>query len=153
MIKVNSEEELLKSFREIDRDQVQIPPDFKFPLAVRDYLSWVEPSGHRVFLIFENQGTGNPMGVVFRRPNGPPLTPASMCQWCHTVRTGNAVTLLTAAMSESRTIGLYLCSRLNCREHTLAPPGAHDFNEGLSAQERINGVVRRMGAFATGNLF
>lgn len=153
MIKISSEDDLLSSFRDIDRDEVQLPVDIKFPLAVRDYTSWLEPSGHRVYLVFQNQNTGQPMGVVFRRPNGPPMTPASMCQWCHTVRTGNAVTLLTASASSNRTVGLYLCSQLNCREHALASPSVHDFNEGLSGQERINEVVRRMREFATGNLF
>lgn len=151
MIKISSETDLLESFREIDRDQVHLPADIQFPLAVRDYTSWVEPSGHRVYLVFEKNGV--PMGVVFRRPNGPPMTPASMCQWCHTVRTGNAVSLLTASMSPDRSIGLYLCSRLNCREHILSGPSVHDFNEGLSGHERVNEVVRRMRDFASANLF
>lgn len=153
MIKITSENQLLETFRSLDRDQVQVPAEFKFPLAVKDYLSWIEPSGHRVYLVFEDTASGLPLGVVFERTPAPPSTPASMCQWCHSVRSGTGVSLLTTAASKNRRVGLHLCTDLNCRERAMGAPGIHDFNESLSGVEKVKQVVRRMNEFAKSNLF
>jgi hypothetical protein len=152
MIRIGSEAQLLETFRSIDRDQVQIPAKFQFPLALKDYMSWVEPSGHRVYLVFEDIGTGHPLGVVFQRTSGAD-TKASMCQWCHTVRSGSGVGLLTATASRNHRVGVHVCSSLNCRDNIQAPPGVNDFSEGLSGQERLHRVLARMGEFAKKNLF
>jgi hypothetical protein len=153
MLRITSESELLNSFRSLDRDEVQAPPNAKYPLAVRDYLSWTEPSGHRVYLVFADARTGQPRGVVFQRTQAHPETPASMCQWCHAVRSGSGVSLLTAAASKNRRIGLHLCSDLGCREHALSTPGIHDFQEALSGHEKVQRVIQRMTDFSNTNLF
>jgi hypothetical protein len=153
MLRITSETELLETFRALDRDEVQTPHGVKYPLAVRDYLAWPEPSGHRIFLVFEDQATKQPRGVVFQRTPAPADTPASMCQWCHAVRSGSGVGLLTAAAGRNRRIGLHLCSDLNCRDHALGAPGIHDFNEGLSSTEKMQRLLQRMSDFVRGNLF
>jgi hypothetical protein len=153
MIKIADENQLLSSFRTLDRDEVQIPSGLKFPLAVRDYFKWIEPSGHRVYLVFPDQETGTPTGLVFQRTKVSPENPAAMCQWCHAVRSGSGVSLLTVAASRNRRVGVYLCSDLECREHALSTPGIHDFNEGLSGAEKVYRILRRMTDFTRGNLF
>jgi hypothetical protein len=153
MLRIASQEQLLDKFRDIDRDQVQIPPTFRFPLAVKDYLSWVEPSGHRVYLLFEDVSSGDPMGVVFQRTHGAHDTAAAMCQWCHTVRPGPAVGLLTASVDRNHRIGIHLCTNLNCRENTLKEPGIHDLRESLGKYERLHRILERMTDFAHRNLF
>jgi hypothetical protein len=153
MIRIASEHQLLDTFRSLDRDEVQLPPDMRFPVAARDYLSWIEPSGHRVYLVFEDQAAGGLKGIVFQRTHAGADTPAAMCQWCHSVRTGNGVSLLTAAAGRNTRIGVHLCSDLNCRERALSTPGIHDFNESISGQERVQRVLQRMGEFARKCLF
>ncbi len=61
MIRILSEQQLLSAFREFDQPQVQIPSNLKFPLGLKDYLSWIEPSGHRVYLVFPDSNSGQPM--------------------------------------------------------------------------------------------
>lgn len=130
-----------------------MPADLGFPLALKDYFAWTEPSGHRVYLVFGDPTTGHPLGVVFQRTSTPADAPASMCQWCHAVRTGGGVSLLTAAAGRNRRVGVHLCSDLSCRDRAFGVPGRHDFNEGLSPQEKLQRLLRRMGDFAHGQLF
>lgn len=151
MIRIANEAELLDSFRALDRDQVQLSPDFQFPLAVKDYLSWVEPSGHRVYLVFPDDGSLR--GVVFERTSSSSEVPVSMCQWCHSVRRGSGVGLLTASAGRNRRVGVYLCRSLECKDNVMSPPTINDFSEGLSGSERLQRVVRRMSDFARANLF
>lgn len=153
MIRITNEEELLGTFRSIDRDEVQIPLTARFPMAVKDYVAWIEPSGHRIYLVFEDTQTGSPLGVVFQRTRGSANTVASMCQWCHAVRSGSGVGLLTATVAKDHRVGVHLCADLNCREHAMGPPGIHDFNESLSSGEKLQNILRRMTAFARKNLF
>src|SRR4051794_32777143 len=100
MIRISSEVKLLETFRDIDREHVQMPAEFKFPLAIKNFTSWIEPSGHRVYLVFEHAVTGEPVGVVFQRTKGNAEAAPAMCQWCNTVRGGSGVSLLTAAVTE-----------------------------------------------------
>lgn len=132
---------------------MQIPATITFPLALQDYVAWTEPSGHRVYLVFEEIQSGNPMGVVFQRTKGAAETPASMCQWCHAVRAGSAVSLMTTDAGPNRRVGLYLCTNLNCKQNALAPPGVHDFAERVNGRDKVERIVRRMNDFAKHNLF
>ena len=153
MIRITSENQILDSFRTDDRDEVRLPSGLKFPYAMKDYMTWVEPSGHRVFLVFPDDVSGNLRGVVFQRTPGGSDVPASMCQWCHSVRGGNGVSLLTTSAGRQRRVGVHLCSSLNCRENALSPPGVNDFQEGLSGHERVQRILQRMREFALRNLF
>ena len=153
MISVNDETQLKQVFREIDRDEVSIPSEIKFPLILKDYVSWLEPSGHRVFLVFQDPSGRGARGVVFRRtsPGADPVV--QMCQWCHSVRGGNAVRLLTARVSARRTVGAHLCGDLSCKEKVLGRPGVNDLREPFSSYEKLYRVLLNMSEFATENLF
>jgi hypothetical protein len=152
MLRIASDTDLMGAFRDIDRREVQIPSSLSFPLAVKSYFAWVEPSGHRVYLVFEDPSSGHPLGLVFQRTRGAADTPVAMCQWCHTVRPGPAVSLLTVAVEPNRRIGVHLCSNLNCRENIESGPSIHDIRETVSAHERLLGIVSRMSEFAHGHL-
>ena len=108
-------------------------------------------SGHRLFLLFED--SGDRRGIVFERTHGSAETPAAMCQWCHAVRRGPAVGLLTASAARHRRVGVHLCTDLSCRENALGVPGVNDFLESVSAPERLQDVLTRMREFARANLF
>jgi hypothetical protein len=153
MIRISNEQQLLSAFRDSDRGEVYIPADFAFPFTLKDYVAWVEPSGHRVYLVFQEVQSGHPMGVVFQRTRGAADTPASMCQWCHSVRPGTAVGLLTTAAGPNRRIGLHLCANLDCKEHAMKPPGVNDFPEAVQGRDKVERIVRRMNDFAKHNLF
>lgn len=152
MFRISSDKKLLESFRLIDREEVVLPSSFHFPLLVKDYLTWTEPSGHRVYLVFNDRITGMPLGIVFRQTSTGGVV-AQMCDWCHSVRGGNAVSLLTATASSNRRVGLYLCHNLSCMEKTEEAPGVDDIPVLMLPRERIQKLIKRMGEFARRELF
>ena len=152
MFKLNSEKELLECFRLLDRDEVIPPRDLSFPLIEKNYLAWLEPSGCRVYLVFNERLTTAPMGIVFRRDSGG-NTLATMCEWCHSVRSGEDIGLLSATASSKRRIGIHLCRDLSCKDKIEGVPSAHDFPESANQVERLRKVVARMGDFARRELY
>lgn len=151
MITISSETELLESFRHLDRDEVTLPPNIRFPLELSDTFSWVEPSGARVYLLY-NDGRGKlPKGIVFRR--GPAGRAPVMCQWCHAVEGGEGIGLLTATANSKSRVGLHLCRDLRCKEKASSIPGVHDLSEGLSGEEKIRKIMLRIDEFARKCLF
>src|SRR4051794_21679691 len=89
MKRFTSQNELLDCFRPFERQEVELPPDLRFPLGITDYLAWAQPAGCRMYLVFEEPLTGKSLGVVFRcdQPGGE--AGAGMCEWCHSVRAGD----------------------------------------------------------------
>jgi hypothetical protein len=153
MIRILSESQLLDAFRPIDRGHVRWPADFRFPLAIRNFTSWIEPSGHRAYLVFEDAAHGGPAGIVFQRTPGSPEAAPAMCQWCNKVGGGSAVSLMTAEAGSNRRVGIHLCSDLKCGEETAEVPCVHDMRESLDRPERLYRIMRRINEFAGKNLF
>lgn len=153
MLRIANEEEFLEAFRPIDRDHVRLPPEMTFPLIVRNYMAWVEPSGHRTFLVFEEASKRSPRGIVFNRPHASADQPAAMCDWCHSVRGRGAVGLLTATVSPHRRIGLTLCRDLTCKEKIEGIPSANDLRESMPTDMKMRRLVEQMSEFARRNLF
>src|SRR3712207_2313157 len=106
MIRIPSEKELLESFRLIDRDEVEVPKDLRFPIVVKDYLAWSEPSGYRTYLVFGDGERRQPLGIVFRRDQLAGGASPQMCEWCHCVRGSDGVSMLSATASSKRRIGI-----------------------------------------------
>lgn len=152
MIRIASETELLDSFRSLDRDEVELSKDLSFPMLVKDYLTWSDPGGHRVYLVFTEPGRKTPLGIVFRRSSSGTVPP-QMCEWCHSVRGGDGVRLLTATASSNKRVGLHLCSDLSCKNKVEEAPGANDFPETLSTRERTQRILQRMSQFARRAIF
>lgn len=153
MIRIASEKELLEVFRPIERDQVELPLGLEFPMGVKDYLAWTEGAGARVFLVFEEPSTGKALGVVFRCDQSAGDS-ASMCEWCHAVRAGDGVKLLTAQAASNRRVGISLCRDLSCKDKAQADPGTDDMPLGpTTARERTRRILTRMSIFARRNLF
>jgi hypothetical protein len=153
MIILRSESELMSCFREMDQAEVELPRDLKFPLKFEDAYTWLESSGARAYLMFQDHLEGLPKGIVFYRSAGPfPDVPA-MCDWCHSVRANGAVRILSAKSSLKKRVGLNLCSDLSCVEKARALPGPHDLPEGLGDNEKVKKIVARMSRFAASGLF
>ena len=153
MIKIDNEQQLLQLFRPIDRDEVVVPAGQSYPIVIRDYHSWVEPSGARAFLVFQEPDGRSAAGVVFRRqhPVGDPVN--NMCEWCHSVRSHQTIGLLTAKASKNRRVGLNVCRDLNCKEHVRARPGVNDLRESITPDQKIFKITHKMSDFARANLF
>ena len=150
---ISSETELLKCFRDLDRDEVLLSADLTFPIVVRDYLTWIEPSGCRVYLVFKDRAEKAPLGISFRRDQGPGVSPA-MCEWCHSVRGGGSIGLLSATASSKRRVGIQLCRDLSCRAKVLASaPGVSDLPPTTAPEAKLQSVIGRMADFARRQLF
>jgi hypothetical protein len=152
MIRIQDEEQFLSAFREIDRDQVQLPTELSFPFGLIDYFAWVEPSGHRTYLIY-NDSDKRALGAVFKRLPEPADAPIKMCAFCHSVRGGGRVSLLSIQATKNRNIGLHLCRDLSCKEKMQAPPKSSDLPEKKAPDQKLRGVLKRMGDFLLTNLF
>ena len=153
MIRIQSEQEMLEMFRPIDREQVRVPGDMQFPLAVTDYLAWPEPGGVRTFLVFEDQRTLEGRGVVFRKSQPPAESVANMCEWCHSVAGSQSIGILTAAANKKTRVGINLCRDLSCKQNVQAdPPSVHDMRESISREEKTRRITQRMAEFTNRNL-
>lgn len=153
MIRIQSEKQLIDAFREIDQFEVQIPREMTFPFLLRDYLAWTESSGHRTYLLFNDEESKNLLGVVFKRTQEPADAPVKMCEWCHSVRGGGRVGMLSVKVDQNRLIGLHLCRDLSCREKIADVPGANDLIEEKDRDLRTRMLVDRMKKFLRTKLF
>ena len=143
MFKLNDEAALLEAFRPRDRQQVELPPDLKLPLFVRNYLAWPHPAGGRVYLVFATPG-GVPTGITFDTNDGAGPTVPQMCDWCHSSAPGNGVGLLTARVNAKKRVGVHLCSDLSC-QRKLEEEADRTGRSVLPAMEKL---IERMGRFA-----
>jgi hypothetical protein len=144
MFQIDNESDLKSFFREVDQPEVILSDDLKFPVRARDYLRWLEPSGNRVYLIFKVPTFKAPLGIVFRRDQALGPAVAAMCEWCHAVRSGNEIGVLTATSSKKKRIGLSLCRDLSCADKIRSAPGANDFSSNASIPLRIERVLEKM---------
>lgn len=117
MFRIESEQAFLDAFRPRDRGHVDLPGSVRFPLVVRDYFAWTDPSNVRVFLLFTPAGARNPVGVAFRRDQtGYRPSPAGMCEWCHSYGNAEEIGLLTAEVTSRKRVGINACLDLRCKE-------------------------------------
>jgi hypothetical protein len=148
---LTSEPELLRCFREIDRDDVELPPDLAFPLAIHDVLAWAV--GPRAYLLFRDRPERAPRGIVFHRNPGALPDVVAMCEWCHAVRGRGAVKLMSVRSDERRRVGLYLCSDLGCVSRARELPSPDDLPGGADGAERARRALARICDFAARRLF
>lgn len=151
MFRIESKDALIQLFREIDQPKVEIPNSFHFPIGLSDSLSWMEASGHRSFLIFQTATMDRPVGLSFEQTKATTDVP-SMCQWCHSVRPVSDVTLMTVRLSHNHTIGLYLCSDLNCKERIVLP-SVNDLRETLNIKEKQLRLMEKVEKFVFQQVF
>jgi len=142
MFQLTTEEMLVQSFRPRDRKGMELPPGVKFPVFVRDYLAWREPSGAGVRLVFSLPG-GAPTGIFFRRSGGD-RSPAQMCEWCHSTGGSDQIGLITAAVNARRIAGVTACLDLSCQEKIEDAAN----RAGRSALDAKRALLERIGRFA-----
>jgi hypothetical protein len=106
---------LLESFRPSERQSVVVPYTMRFPLTIDPYLTWGEPSGVRVYLVYFSPRKKGPLGVIFRRDQqGSAGSPPGMCEWCLSTGSSDQIGLLTAESGPNRRVGVNLCLDLGC---------------------------------------
>jgi hypothetical protein len=94
-----------------------MPAGVTFPLFVRDYLTWTETSGARVYLVFAAPGSRKPIGIIFRRDTSDSGALGSrICDWCHNTGSSSEVGLLTTDVNSKVRVGVCLCVDLRCKE-------------------------------------
>lgn len=148
MFRIQSEDELRSCFRDLDQEDIFLDHEMKFPLVAKDYLTWIEPSGVRAYLVIQDEGLKSPFGLVFRRDQTLGPTVAAMCDWCHAVRSGNEIGIMTATSNSRKRVGISLCRDLSCASKIREEPGVNDFLSSTSIQERVRRVIQKMASFA-----
>lgn len=145
MFLIPSETDLVSAFRPRDRKALELPEGASFPMTVRDYLAWVEPTGVRVFLVFQDPASKRPLGIAFRRDGaGGGGNGGRMCDWCHSWGASQDIGLLTTARNSKRRVGVGLCMDLRCRDKIEQSADL----AGRSAVEARKRVLERMVRFA-----
>lgn len=149
MFQIESEKALLSAFRSRDRKVVEPPKGTRFPLFVRDYLSWVDPYGVRVFLVFNAPGTQRLIGIAFRRDQqGDKTLMSRLCDWCHASGSADQIGLLTTDLDSKRRVGVNLCLDLRCGERLESTANM----AGRSALDESKRLLERMARFASEGL-
>ena len=117
MFRIATETDFLNAFRPRDRKHVEPPKGITFPMVSRDYVSWVDPTGVRAFLVFVPTGSKQPVGIAFRRDQSGANPASAMCDWCHGYGSADLIGLLTTDVSSKRRVGVNACLDLRCRQH------------------------------------
>ena len=114
---IASEDELVQSFRLRDQKKLVLPAQLKFPVNVRSYFTWREPSNVYTYLVFKQPGWDLPKGVVFKRLNAHGDQPAGgVCSWCHAYGSSEEITTLGLTVNAELSFAYILCHDLRCIE-------------------------------------
>ncbi|WII71976.1 FBP domain-containing protein [Bdellovibrio sp. 22V] len=114
---IGSEEELIQSFRPRDQKKLVLPDNLKFPMNVRSYFAWKEPSGVYTYLVFKMPNWDLPRGVAFKRTaatGGEGV--GGLCSWCHAYGTSEDIGFLSVIMDPNVSNSYILCQDLRCIE-------------------------------------
>ncbi len=154
MVRIASEQDFRATFRPVDQEELELPADLTFPMLIRGTMAWVEPGGHRTFLVFEDPIKKLPFGIIFKRASGSVEVPAAMCDFCHSIRGGAAVGMMTANVNHKRRVGVTACKDLSCQAKLDSTvPGTNDMRETFRPDQKRKYLLERISAFATRNLF
>ncbi|HZA49485.1 MAG TPA: FBP domain-containing protein [Myxococcaceae bacterium] len=140
MFIIKTERDLLNAFRPRDRGAFEPPEGVAFPFAVRDYRAWVDPSGVRAFLVFQDPASRKPLGIAFRRDVAADDSGSRMCDWCHNF--GADVGLLTADRSSRRRVGVGVCRDLRCADRIEQAAELAGRSSWMARQRLLERMVR-----------
>jgi hypothetical protein len=113
---IASEEELVNAFRLRDQKKLLLPDSFRFPMNVRSYLAWQEPSGVYTYLVFKMPNWDLPRGVAFKRSHSSGEPTGGLCNWCHAYGSSEEISMLSVTMSAKESRAYFLCQDLRCIE-------------------------------------
>lgn len=113
---IASEQDLVESFRYRDQKKLILPEKLKFPLNVRSYFTWKEPSGVYTYLVFKMPNWESPRGVAFKRTHAGGEPTGGLCNWCHAYGSSEDIGMLSVTMSSTVSLSYFLCQDLRCIE-------------------------------------
>lgn len=113
---IESEKELIQSFRPRDQKKLILPDGLKFPFNVRSYFTWKESSGVYTYLVVKMPNWDMPRGVVFKRTPSTGEPTGGICSWCHAYGSSDEIGLLTVAMNANVSSSYLICHDLSCIE-------------------------------------
>jgi hypothetical protein len=151
MTSVETESDLVRCFRDVDRADVELPADVRLPIFVDPVFTW--SFGPRVYLLVRGAAGGLPKGLVFHRNAGASPDVATMCQWCHRVRSRGGVKMLSVRAGSRRWVGQYLCSDLGCLSDDDEAPSVDDLRETTTREARVRRTLARIDELVSGRLF
>ena len=141
---LNSDAELLATFHPKDQRSVVFHEDIAYPFTVENYYAWTESSRVYTYLIFKAEGWKHQMGIVFQRNgSGNAISPAGMCDWCHSFGASNEIGLLTTTLDRKTSGGSWLCLDLSCLEKIAE----NALMSRRNADKQIERLCNKMGEF------
>lgn len=111
---LESEENLLRCFRDRDQKKLVLPKNLPFPMGIRSYLTWKESSGVYTYLVFKKPNWDLPKGLVFKRVNAE--FSGGLCSWCNSYGSSEEIGILSVAVNSSVSFSYVICSDLRCIE-------------------------------------
>lgn len=113
---IDSEKELVQAFRLRDQKKLILPEKLKFPLNVRSYFTWKEPSGVYTYLVMKLPNWDLPRGVAFKRTpsSGEPV--GGLCSWCNAYGSSEDIGMLSVTMSSTVSVSYLICQDISCIE-------------------------------------
>lgn len=113
---IDSEADLIKSFRPRDQKKLILPERLRFPFRVRSYMTWKDPSGVYTYLVFKLPNWDLPRGVAFKRTASSGEPTGGLCSWCHAYGSSEEIGLLSVAISANISTSYFVCQDLSCIE-------------------------------------
>ncbi len=147
LFRIDSEADLISSFRRRDQKHVELPRKASFPMTFRHYVAWSEPSGVRVFIVFSRPQWAAPLGIVFKRYQSTVVgatAGSGMCEWCHAHGMSDQIGLLSADVDSKRRVGVNLCLDLGCQDRIANTPGLPP----QRAKDLTEQMMRRLARFS-----
>ncbi|MBC7419251.1 MAG: FBP domain-containing protein [Bdellovibrio sp.] len=144
LFSIESEKELIQSFRPIDQKKLLFPAELQFPLRISSYFTWKESSGVYTYLVFKKPNWDLPRGIVLKRAyQGVDAPTGRLCCWCNSYGSSEDIGMLSVAASATVSAGYILCKDLRCIEKieeasTLA---------GKHPEDSIHKLYHRIGVF------
>lgn|GEM_PF-1358098 len=113
---IENESDLTQAFRLRDQKKLILPERLKFPLHIRSYFTWQEPSGVYTYLVFKMPNWDLPRGVAFKRTTTAGEPVGGLCSWCNAYGSSEEIGMLSVAMSANVSSSYFLCEDLSCIE-------------------------------------
>lgn len=138
---IGSEQELAEAFRERDQAKLLVPAGLEYPINIRSYFTWKEPSGVYTYLIYKMPNWDMPKGVAFKRTAPSGEQTGGLCNWCHAYGSSDEIGLLSVTMNSNVSMSYFLCHDLRCIEKIEEAAA----RSGKSPEKQIDELYFRMG--------
>jgi hypothetical protein len=144
---IQSEDELVKSFRLRDQKKLTFPTGLTYPFNVKSYFTWQDPNGVYTYLVMQRPNWDMPRGIAFKRTpnNGEPT--GGLCNWCYAYGSSEDIGMLTLNLNANVTVGYHICLDLRCIEkieETAAREGKSPDKAAGALYERMNHLFENL---------